>query len=202
MGLRGGAHAAVLPFVWMYIQCTAFKGARVRTRAAELAHIRPGDTVLDLGCSIGAMTRVLHGKGAHVVGLDASKEMLAMARMRTPRAWIGDPHIRFERCNVATDPLPPATVATAAFLMHEMPSSARKATLRRVLAASHGVRLCVVDICPDVAVTSPVTGHEPFLRDYCTKFESEMHAAARVYGNRKVTRVDVVQDTCTVWIVS
>jgi ubiquinone/menaquinone biosynthesis C-methylase UbiE len=187
--------------IWMYIQCAAFKGVRVRKRAVELAQIGPTDTVLDLGCSIGGMTRVVHDKGAFVTGMDTSDEMLSMARMRSPESWLGGARIRFEQRNVATDPLPPATAVTAAFLMHEMPSAARRATLRRVLSASHDTKLCVVDICPSVKVTSPVTGHEPFLRDYCAKFESELRIAALMNGKRRVRRVDLVEDACTVWIV-
>ena len=40
----------------------------------------PGDTVLDIGCGVGRMTRALAKRVSHVIGLDVSNEMLARAR--------------------------------------------------------------------------------------------------------------------------
>src|SRR3954451_3168473 len=42
--------------------------------------IEPTDTVLDLGCGLGRLTRVLAGRARHVVALDVSAEMLARAQ--------------------------------------------------------------------------------------------------------------------------
>lgn len=42
--------------------------------------VRPGDTVLEIGCGIGRMTRVLAGRAAAVLALDVSDEMLERAR--------------------------------------------------------------------------------------------------------------------------
>jgi SAM-dependent methyltransferase len=42
--------------------------------------VRPGDTVLEIGCGIGRMTRVLAGRAAAVLALDVSDEMLKRAR--------------------------------------------------------------------------------------------------------------------------
>src|SRR3954468_7984575 len=42
--------------------------------------IEPTDTVLDLGCGLGRLTRVLAARAEHVVALDVSAEMLARAR--------------------------------------------------------------------------------------------------------------------------
>ena len=50
---------------------------------AELARVRPGSHVLDVACGTGALTRSLPGRvgtWGRVVGLDASAEMLAVAR--------------------------------------------------------------------------------------------------------------------------
>ncbi len=42
--------------------------------------IAPGDTVLEVGCGLGRMTRVLAGKASEVVAVDVSDEMLTRAR--------------------------------------------------------------------------------------------------------------------------
>jgi SAM-dependent methyltransferase len=46
--------------------------------------VRAGDTVLEIGCGIGRMTRVLAGRAAEVVALDVSDEMLERARNLNP----------------------------------------------------------------------------------------------------------------------
>lgn len=58
----------------------AFGGA-----ALELAAARPGERVLDVGCGAGATVLELSravGDGGHVVGVDVSKPLLAVARER------------------------------------------------------------------------------------------------------------------------
>jgi SAM-dependent methyltransferase len=44
------------------------------------ARIEPGQTVLDVGCGVGRLTRVLARRAAHVYALDVSAEMLAKGR--------------------------------------------------------------------------------------------------------------------------
>jgi SAM-dependent methyltransferase len=48
--------------------------------AAVGAHVQPGDVVLDLGCGVGRLTRVLAQNASHVHALDVSAEMLEQAR--------------------------------------------------------------------------------------------------------------------------
>jgi ubiquinone/menaquinone biosynthesis C-methylase UbiE len=44
------------------------------------AELRPGDVVLDIGCGVGRLTRVLAEQAAHVHAIDVSAEMLDQAR--------------------------------------------------------------------------------------------------------------------------
>ena len=57
-------------------------GEDVLTRSLEPLGIEPGadETVLDIGCGVGRLTRALSHRVAHVIGLDVSSEMLALAR--------------------------------------------------------------------------------------------------------------------------
>lgn len=50
----------------------------------ELLAPQPGELVLDLGCGSGELTREIAGRGAEVVGLDASADMLNKARQQFP----------------------------------------------------------------------------------------------------------------------
>ena len=51
-----------------------------------LSHVpdNPGQAILDLGCGTGALTQELLAKSAHVVGADASPDMVRKARMLHP----------------------------------------------------------------------------------------------------------------------
>ena len=54
--------------------------------AIRRAGIRRGQTVLDVGCGSGAFLRAAADHGASVCGLDASHELLEIARERVPEA--------------------------------------------------------------------------------------------------------------------
>jgi trans-aconitate 2-methyltransferase len=45
---------------------------------------QPGEHILDLGCGTGQLTRKIADSGAHVLGLDASPEMIGQARQNYP----------------------------------------------------------------------------------------------------------------------
>ena len=51
---------------------------------AQLLNCAPGSDVLDLGCGNGALTNRLRERGFHVIGLDASSELLDTARSAYP----------------------------------------------------------------------------------------------------------------------
>jgi SAM-dependent methyltransferase len=50
----------------------------------ELLNPQPGERVLDLGCGSGELTAQIAQRGAHVVGVDSSPEMIERGRARFP----------------------------------------------------------------------------------------------------------------------
>ena len=58
--------------------------------ALDLLDPQPGERILDLGCGDGALTEKLVARGASVLGIDASVDMIAAARTRGLDAHVGD----------------------------------------------------------------------------------------------------------------
>ena len=59
----------------------------VAAKAADLVDLldpKPGERILDLGCGTGELTAALAARGAAVLGLDSSPDMLAKARRAYP----------------------------------------------------------------------------------------------------------------------
>ena len=57
----------------------------IRSAAVALLGLRPGDTVLDVGCGTGLSFELLHhriGKGGRIIGIEQSPEMMAKAKAR------------------------------------------------------------------------------------------------------------------------
>lgn len=73
--------------------------------ALDLARLRPGETVLDLGCGRGGdvlRAAALVGPEGLAIGVDGNEAMLAAARARAE----GLPRVRFVRGDLAAVPLP------------------------------------------------------------------------------------------------
>src|SRR5262249_49785602 len=67
-----------------------------QTRLLEMAHLRPGDRVLDVACGTGLVSfRAAQAVGKHgsVLGTDISEGMIELARNRAPAPL----NVRFER---------------------------------------------------------------------------------------------------------
>jgi len=78
---------------WVYDRMNAVMTAgldrRWRERAADLARVRPGSRALDVATGTGDLALALRRRGADVIGLDFSEEMLAVAGRKAPYvSWV------------------------------------------------------------------------------------------------------------------
>jgi trans-aconitate methyltransferase len=123
---------------------------------------RPGEAILDLGCGTGELGTAIAARGARVVGLDASAEMIAVARERAPALeWlIGDGEA------LAFDGAFDAIFSNAA--LHWMTHA--QATARGIaralkpggrLVAEFGGAGCVGTVCAAVASELVARGDDP-----------------------------------------
>ena len=128
----------------------AFGGRRGRVyrRIVSLAGVRPGNSVLDIGCSGGYLARKLAaaaGPSGHVTGVDPSEAAIAYARRR------GAGIMTFT-VGVAQDlPLPDSSfnAVTCTLAMHHVPARQRTAAFREMYRVTKpGGRLLVADFDP------------------------------------------------------
>lgn len=128
----------------------AFGGRRGRVyrRIVSLAGVRPGDSVLDVGCSGGYLARKLAaatGPDGHVTGVDPSETAIAYAQRRAAGAMTFT-------VGVAQDlPLPDSSfnAVTCTLAMHHVPARKRETAFREMYRVTKpGGRLLVADFDP------------------------------------------------------
>src|SRR4051795_5299586 len=82
MGEDALSHAAASTSKWDaadYARVGAFV-AELGGAALDLLEPKPGERILDVGCGEGSLTKKIIERGATVLGVDASPEMIAAAR--------------------------------------------------------------------------------------------------------------------------
>ena len=169
-GTKGALHAACAPLVTRIIDEVAYKGYDVRTL---LRTDDDADTV-DLGCGVGTSTSPFG------VGVDASREMLAVARCRLPNAT-------FERGLAERWGRTSAfSRATCAFLLHEQPRDRRRRILRNALRIASR-EVLVMDIHPTYTPSYMMKTGEPFVDDYLAHICDDVSDAGRAAGARVTT---------------
>ena len=92
---------------------------RWKRRLVTLAEITPGVIVLDLACGTGDIAAALAARGARVVGLDLTREMIDLARQRAtarPVAWMVGDMMQLP-CRTAS-----VDVVTAGYGLRNMPA--------------------------------------------------------------------------------
>ena len=96
---------------------------RLQERTLDALQVRPGNSVLELGCGSGGLTEKLIRRGASVVGVDQSKGMLRRAGRRAPLATLICADILEFKCAQKFDRV------LIAFVLHHLDAAARLFTL-------------------------------------------------------------------------
>jgi ubiquinone/menaquinone biosynthesis C-methylase UbiE len=121
---------------------------RLRRKTIEFAHVVPGERVLDVGCGTGDLTLLAKehvGSTGQVNGLDASPEMIEVARRKAARKH-ADVDFRVDLIERLPYPDGSFDVVLSSLMMHHLPADLKPkalAEIRRVLT-SNG-RLVIVD---------------------------------------------------------
>lgn len=124
-------------------------GAAFRKRTLELAGVRPGEHMLDVGCGTGVLTRLAAetvGPAGAATGIDPGPDMIRMARQNAAATASA---ARFHLAAVESLPFADAgfDVVLSSLMLHHLPADVRRqglAEIRRVLKP--GGRLLAVDI--------------------------------------------------------
>jgi len=120
----------------------------LRQTTADLAQLRPGESVLDVGCGTGTLAMIVKqrvGAAGYICGIDPSSGMIARARHKAAHRRLS---IDFRLGVIERIPFPDQSfdVVLSTFMMHQLPDDLKRdglAEIARVLKP--GGRLLVVD---------------------------------------------------------
>src|SRR5215475_3690106 len=141
--LHGAATYDVL--VWLM---TLGRERAFRERMLHFAHLRPGESVLDVGCGTGTLAIAAKrqvGTTGTVYGVDASPEMIARAEKKARKAGV---KVVFKNAFAQSLPFPDAQfdVVLTTVMLHHLSQTARQelaVEIRRVLRP--GGRVLAID---------------------------------------------------------
>jgi ubiquinone/menaquinone biosynthesis C-methylase UbiE len=106
---------------------TLGQSGRLRKMTVDQALIKPGDSILDVGCGTGDVTipaRTRAGKDGKAYGIDPAPEMIVVARSKAERKGLA---IDFRVGVIEALPFPDASmdVVTSSLMMHHLPDDLR-----------------------------------------------------------------------------
>jgi ubiquinone/menaquinone biosynthesis C-methylase UbiE len=121
---------------------------KLRQMTIDLAQLKPGDRVLEIGSGTGTLTLAAKGRVGSVgeaVGIDIAPEMVAVASRKANRKGVA---VSFQVGSIAGIPFPENRfdAVMCSFMIFHMPEDVRKkgfTEIRRVLKP--GGHLCILD---------------------------------------------------------
>jgi demethylmenaquinone methyltransferase/2-methoxy-6-polyprenyl-1,4-benzoquinol methylase/phosphoethanolamine N-methyltransferase len=107
---------------------------RLRTLTVDQAQLKPGESVLDVGCGTGAVTipaKMSVGKTGKAAGIDPAPEMIAVARQKAKRAGL---EIDFRVGVIESLPFADNTfdAVTSSLMMHHLTDELRVKGLEEI----------------------------------------------------------------------
>ena len=126
---------------------TLGQARRLRKTTVDQALIKPGDSVLDVGCGTGEVTLLakIRAKQGSVYGIDPAPEMIAVARKKASRKGL---EIDFRVGVIEALPFPDSSidVVTSSLMMHHLPQDLKERGLVEIYRVlKPGGRLLIAD---------------------------------------------------------
>ena len=123
------------------------RARRLRSMTVDQALIKPGESVLDVGCGTGEVTLLAktRAKGGQVYGIDPAPEMIAVARRKAFRRGLD---IDFRLGVIEALPFSDASidVVTSSLMMHHLPEALKMRGLVEIYRVlKPGGRLLIAD---------------------------------------------------------
>jgi len=170
------------------------KDKAIRKASVELAQIKPGEKVLDVGCGTGDLTleaKKLAGLTGEVYGIDASPSMIKQAQQKSARTVI-DVNFQIGLVEKIDFPENQFDVVLSSLMMHHLPDDLKRAGLAEIYRVlKPGGRLLIVDM---QSTNSGSLGQR--LADFMIQIHGG-HTAMQENVNKQIPNVEVAGFTIT-----